>query len=136
MGEKPLVEGLTVDSFEFIKGLDKLNSHPSLAAWYFYEDANDWRLIIAGPYFDQYLPKQEALAYQRVSEAISQNNLQSLSISLVKVIRTDDALSKALGFLVGTPPDGLVQASFTDTTLNGIFIKEMIILRSAINFKK
>lgn len=132
MGEKPLVEGLISDSIELVKNLDNVGATPGLAAWYFYEDADDWRLIIAGSYFDQYLPKQEALAYQRVSEAISQSDLQSLSISLVKLIRTDDPLSKALSFLIGTSPDGLVQASFTDTTLNGIFIKEMLILRSAV----
>ncbi|MFQ2706695.1 hypothetical protein ACK3ZA_07430 [Aeromonas caviae] len=133
MGEKPLVDGLIFDSFAFILGLDALDSSPSLAVWYFYEDADDWRLIIAGPNFDKFLPKQEALAYQKVSEAISHSNLQSLSISLVKLIRTDDALSKALGFLVGTPPDGFTRASFTNTSLNGIFIKEMIVLRSALN---
>jgi hypothetical protein len=132
MGEKPLVESLITDSIELIKGLDTLDSNPALVAWYYYEDAGDWRLIIAGSFFDQYLPKQETLAYQKVSEAISNVDLQSLSISLIKLVRTDDALPKAMSFLLGTPPDGLVQASFTDTTLNGIFIKEMLILRSAV----
>lgn len=135
MGEKPLVESLITDSIELIKGLDKLGSNPDLAAWYFYEDAGDWRLIFAGSYFDQYLPKQEALAYQKVLEAISNKELQSLSISLIKLVRTDDALPKAMSFLIGTPPDGFVQASFVDTTLNGIFIKEMLILRSAVKRK-
>jgi hypothetical protein len=132
MGEKPLVEGLITDSTELLKSLDKLESKPGLAAWYFYEDAGDWRLVIAGEYFDQFLPKQEAIAYQRISEAISKAELRSLSISLIKLIRTDDPLAQAISFLIGTPPDGVMQASFTDTTLNGIFIKEMLILRSAL----
>lgn len=132
MGEKPLVEGLITDSLALIKSLDLLESKPGLAAWYFYEDACDWRLVIAGDYFDKFLPKQEAIAYQRVSEAISKAELKSLSISLVKLIQTDDPLAKAISFMIGTPPDGVMQASFTDTTLNGIFIKEMLILRSAL----
>lgn len=132
MGEKSLVEGLITDSIQLIKNLDQSESNPSLVVWYFYDDADEWRLLIAGPTFDQLLPKQEALAYQKISEAISSSDLQSLSISLVKVIRSSDALPKALSFLVGTPSDGIIQASFTDTTLNGIFIKEMVLLRSAV----
>lgn len=132
MGEKPLVEGLIADAIELIKELDERGLSPRLAAWYFYEDAGDWRLIIASKEFDQYLQKQEALPYQKISEAISKRDLQSLSISLVKIVKTDDALPKAIGFLIETPDKGFVQASFTDTTLNGIFIKEMLIIRSAI----
>jgi len=99
--------------------------------WYFYEDADEWRLLIAGPELDKLLPKNEALAYQKISEAISSSDLQSLSISLIKIVETKSALPKSIGFLVGTPADGIIQAIFTDTTINGIFIKEMVILRSA-----
>ncbi len=131
MGEKALVEGLIIDSIDLIKKLDEHGSKPSLAAWYYYEDAEEWRLIIAGSYFDKLLPKQEAIAYQKISEAISESDIQSLSISLVKVIETSNALAGAIGFLMRTNPDGIVQANFTNTTINGIFLKEMIILRSA-----
>lgn len=88
---------------------------------------------MAGTTFDRHLPKEEAIAYQRVAEVISDKELRSLSISRVKLIKTDDALSKALSFLMGAPADGIVQVSFTDTTPSGIFIKEMLIMRSAIN---
>lgn len=133
MGEKSLVEGLITDSIQLVKNLDQSKNNPSLVVWYFYEDADEWRLLIAGQTFDQLLPKKEALAYQTISESISSSDLQSLSISLVKLVRSDDPLPKALGFLVGTPPDGIIQAQFTDTTLNGIFIKEIIIIRSHKN---
>jgi len=132
MGEKTLVEGLISDSIELVKTLDKLKNNPSFVVWYFYEDAEEWRLLMAGPTFDKYLPKQEALAYQKISEAISSSDLQSVSISLVKVIRSDDELPKSLSFLVGTPSNSIVQAQFSNTTLNGIFIKEMVVIRSAI----
>jgi hypothetical protein len=36
-----------------------------------------------------------------------------------------------LGFLMKTGPDNFVKGNFSDTTLNGIFIKDMVILRSA-----
>ena len=131
MGEKALVEGLVTDAIELTKTLDHSGANPALVAWYFYEDADEWRLLIAGPVFDKYLPKNEALAYQKISEAIASSDVQSLSISLVKIVQSNSALPKAIGFLIGTPPDGIVQANFSDTTLNGIFIKDMVILRSA-----
>ncbi len=131
MGEKALVEGLVTDAIELIKSLDQSGANPVLAAWYFYEDADEWRLLIAGPEFDKFLPKNEALAYKVISEAIASSDVQSLSISLVKIVESNSALPKAIGFLIGTTPDGIVQANFSDTTLNGIFIKDMVILRSA-----
>jgi hypothetical protein len=131
MGEKALVESLLEDSIALVRALDASEAAPKLAAWYFYEDAGEWRLLIAGETFDQLLPKKEALAYQKISEAISSAGLQSLSISLVKLIQSSEALPKALRFLIGTPPDGMAQAHFSDTTLNGIFIKEMVVLRSS-----
>jgi len=131
MGEKALVEGLVTDAIELVKSLDHSGANPALVAWYFYEDADEWRLLIAGPEFDKYLPKNEALAYQKISEAISSSDVQSLSISLVKVVESNSALPKAIGSIIGTPPDGIIQANFSDTTLNGIFIKDMVILRSA-----
>ena len=132
MGEKTLVEGLITESITLVKHLDKSGKNPEFAAWYYYEDAVEWRLLLSGSYFDQYLPNQEAIAYQKISESISASDLHSLSISLVKIIETKGSLPQALSFLVGTPEKGIIQANFTDTTLNGIFIKDMIVLRSAI----
>lgn len=132
MGEKTLVEGLVADSITLVKNLDESGNSPEFAVWYYYEDADEWRLLLSGRFFDQYLPKQEAIAYQKISESISASDLPSLSISLVKIVDTKSPLPQALSFLVGTPDKGIIQANFTDTTLNGIFIKEMIVLRSAI----
>lgn len=131
MGEKALVEGLVTDTIELTKKLDQDGVNPTFVVWYFYEDADEWRLLIGGPELDKFLPKSEALAYQKISEAISAIDLPSLSISLIKVVETSGPLPQAVGFLVGTPSNGLVQASFSDTTINGIFVKEMLIVRSA-----
>ena len=131
MAENTLVEGLWADSVELIKKLDEGEYSPTLAVWYFYADAEQWRLLIGGPAYDALLPKQEPLAYQRISEAISSCDLTTLSISLVKLVKLDAPLAKALKFLVGTGEKGLVQATFSNTTLNGIFIKDMVVMRSA-----
>jgi hypothetical protein len=131
MGDKALVESQVVDAIALTKELDSEGASPTLSVWYFYDDAAEWRLIIAGPTFDALLPKQEPVAYRKVVEAMAATSLSSLAISDLKLVRTDNPLPEALRRLVGTGPNGIARAHFTDTSLNGIFIKEMIILRSA-----
>lgn len=132
MGEKALVESQVADAIALIQKLDSEGSAPTLAVWYYYDDAAEWRLLIAGPMFDALLPKQESLAYRKVAEAMAATTLSSLTLSEVKIIHSKSALPQALRLLIGTDPNGIVRAHFSDTTLNGIFIKEMIVLRSAL----
>lgn len=131
MGEKTLVESHINDSIELIKQLDSCGYQPTLAVWYYYDDADEWRFIIAGEKFDQYLPKQEPLAYRAIADAINEKDLSSINISEIKIMKSDEPLTKTMKLLVGTDPTGIIMAYFNNTTINGIFIKEMIILRSA-----
>ena len=130
MGEKTLVESQIADSVALIQKLDSRGDTATMAVWYFYDDADEWRFLIAGPSFDALLPKQEPVAYRKIAEAMTASNLSSLTISEIKVVESQSALPKAIRLIVRTDPKGIVRAHFTDTTLNGIFIKEMIILRS------
>ncbi len=131
MGKETLVEGRIVDAVRLIQKLDEEGKSPTFAIWYLYEDVDEWRLVIAGPAFDLFLPKNEDVAYMKLIEAMTSLPLSSLSVSDLKLIRTDAALPQALRVLIRTPSTGTVRAQFSDTTLNGIFVKEMIILRSA-----
>lgn len=131
MAETALVEGLIEDSIKLVNKLDEGDFKPSKVIWYYYEDVDAWRLIISGSEFHKLLPKQEPHAYKIIAEAINAKELPSLSVSEVKLMKGDDPLLGTLGFLVGTGPDNIIRANFSDTTLNGIFIKDMIILRSA-----
>ena len=47
MGEKALVESLISDAVALITKLDETGTSPTFAAWYYYADADDWRLLIA-----------------------------------------------------------------------------------------
>jgi hypothetical protein len=131
MGEKALVESQVADAARLLAALDAAGAPPTLAAWYFYEDIDEWRLIIAGPTYDALLPKQEPVAYKKLAETLSAAALGSISISDLKLLQTSSPLVQALRFLVRTPPNAATRAHFTNTTLNGIFMKEMIIMRSA-----
>jgi hypothetical protein len=132
MGEEALVTSQIADAAALVKELDSRGMSPSFVAWYYYDDAGEWRLLVAGSAFDQLLPKQEAVAYRRIVEAVSKLSLPSLTLSDVKLLRSDSTLTQALRGLIGTPDNAVSQVHFTNTTLNGIFIKDMIVMRSAL----
>src|SRR5713101_1306834 len=117
MGETALVEGKVTDAIQLIQKLDASGDGPSMAIWYFYDDADEWRLLIAGPTFDVFLPKQEAVAYRKLVEAIASLSLASLSVSDLKLLETKAPLAQSLRHLISTGPKGIVRAYFTNTTL-------------------
>jgi hypothetical protein len=131
MAEEALVESSVTDSVKLVEELDKQGNTPSNVLWYFFSDAEVWRLVVAGPSFDPLLPRDESGAYQEVAKAIERANLTSLSIADVKLVRTDDPVLVATKFVIKTPADGIVRAHFRDNTFNGIFVKEMLVLRAA-----
>ena len=75
--------------------------------------------------------EDEGQAYQKLAKAIGAAKLDSLTIADVKLVRTDDAVLVATKFVIRTPPDRLVRAHFRDSIFNGIFVKEMLVMRAA-----
>jgi hypothetical protein len=133
MGENALVESQITDAIALIQRLDSQGDAPTLAAWYYYDDAAEWHLLIGGPTFDTLLKnrQQQPLAYRKIAEAMAQITPSALTMSDIKIVDSQAALPRAIRLLIGTAPNGIVRAHFTDNMLNGIFIKEMIVLRSA-----
>lgn len=131
MAEEALVESNVTDSVKLVEQLDKQGDTPSNVLWNFFSDAEVWRLLVAGRTFDSLLPREESQAYQKIAKAIGSAKLTSLSIADVKLVRTDDSLLVATKLVIKTPADGVVRAHFRDNTFNGIFVKEMLVLRAA-----
>ena len=131
MAEETLVESLVKDSVEFVKALDIQGDRPTNVLWYYYTDADEWRLLVAGPAFDALLPKDEKQAYQKVAKAIGKAAVDTLTIADVKLARTDDHVLTATRSLFHTPQSAIVRAHFRDNTINGLFVKEMLVLRAA-----
>jgi hypothetical protein len=119
------------DSVRFVQELDSHGDGPSNALWYYLSDAEEWRLLVAGPTFDRLLPAQEGLAYEAAAKAIVSARVDSLAIAQVKLVRTDDPLLVATRFVIRTPERGVVRAHFRGNTFNGVFVKEMLVLRAA-----
>jgi hypothetical protein len=131
MGEKALVESQVTDALRFLEKLDAEGTRPTLVAWYYYDDVDQWRLLVAGPSFDKLLSSEkEAIAYGKLVEAMASLSSSSLTLSDLKLVSTMSPLPQALRSLIRTGPIGGTRAYFSNTTLNGIFMKEMIILRS------
>jgi hypothetical protein len=131
VAEEALVESLVGDSVKLVEELDKRGDGPTNALWYFFSDAEEWRFLVAGPSFDSLLPRDEGSAYEKVAQAIAKASLDSLTIADVKLLRTNDSLLVATKFVLKTTPYALVRAHFRDNTFNGIFVKEMLVLRAA-----
>jgi len=131
MDQETLVEERISDAVALVKALEELGDKPSAAVWYYFADARQWRLLLAGEAFDALLPKGEAQAYLKIAAGLRKSGVSTLSIGEVKVVRTDDPLLKAGRILLRTGPDALVRAHFRDNSINGIFIKDMLVLRSA-----
>ena len=131
MVEETLVESQIADSIVLVTGLEDQGDKPSVVVWYYFPDAQEWRLLIGGPTFDALLPNQESLAYQKIVEALNKADVQTLNIGEVKVVRTDMPLIRALKLLIGTRSDAIVRAHFKDNSVDRIFIKEMLVLRSS-----
>jgi len=126
-----LVESLVQDSIKLVAALDQQGDALTNALWYYFSDAEEWRFLVAGSTFDRLLPKEELQAYERVAKAIANSNVDSISIANVKLVRTDDPVLVATRFVVKTAPNGVVRAHFRDNVFNGIFVKEMLVLRAA-----
>jgi hypothetical protein len=131
MDQEALVEGKVADSIELVTHLDSNQLKPTFAAWYYYDDANEWRFILAIPSLDAIVEKQEAIAYRKVVEAINALSLTALAVSDLKLLKTTAKLPSSLRMLIGTGPDGISRIHCKDNMLNGLFVKEVLILRSA-----
>lgn len=131
MAEKTLVDSQLADSQALLRSLDETALRPAVAAWYYYEDIDDWRFILCSKELDSFLPGKEALAYKAVGEHLAKLN-SGLSVSDIKFLATKAPLISALGFIVGTDPNGITNVHLSNTTLNGIFLKEAVILRSVL----
>ncbi len=131
MAEEALVESLISEAGQLVKKLDELGDRPTNVLWYYFSDAEEWRLLIAGESFDRLLPIEERQAYQKIGRALSGADLRSLTIADVKLVRTNDPLIVATKPVAQTSPTAVARIHFRDNTFNGIFVKEMLVLRAS-----
>lgn len=130
MGEESLVSEQESETFKFLDILDAGKYKPSMVIWHFFVDENRWRLLLAGPSFDKLLPKEQFQGYMKISEALAKANVQSLSVSDIELTRTDYPIFNVARTLINTGPDGRLRAHFKDNWISGIYVKDMVVIRS------
>lgn len=131
MAEEALVESLVADSLEVVRQLDARHDGPTNVVWYLDADAEQWFLLLAGPSLDQHLPRDATRAYRRIAEAVLSAQVNTLTVADVKLIRTDDPLLNATKSVIKTAPTATTRAHYRNNMFNGIFVKEMMVLRAA-----
>ena len=131
MGANLLVDGLIEDTKLLIKNLDKLKRSCSLVVWYYYPDSTEWKLLLAGKWLDDLLPNQEAIAYQKIAQTINELSLRNLLVSHVRLLRHNNMLIDAIATITTKDFHTLTPMHLTSNSLNGIYIDEMLIMRSS-----
>lgn len=123
MDKESLVESLIDESVNLIQFLDKEDCGVRAALWHYYNEVGAWKLILSS---DKFAPKSQREFYLVVAKVINKNNLK-LSVSDIKLVSMGDAIIQALSMLVHVSDFG--RARFSQSTFNGIYIEDAIVLR-------
>lgn len=112
---------------EFIRILDEASFPVTGAAWIFFPDVEEWRLVIRTPKAEKNL--QQALL--EIAVALdSQGDLRKrLDLSRVKLVPPKDRMLAAMGSVVRA--DGLSTIRFSRNIVNGVLIDDALIYRLA-----
>lgn len=112
---------------ELIRILDEASFPVTGAAWIFFPDVEEWRLVIRTPKAEKNL--QQALL--EIAVALdSQGDLRKrLDLSRVKLVPPKDKMLAAMGSVVRA--DGLSTIRFSRNIVNGVLIDDALIYRLA-----
>lgn len=112
---------------EFIKILDETNFPITGAAWIYFPDVEEWRLIVRTPRAEKDL--QGAL--RQVAAALDEKgDLRTrIDLSRVKLVPPKDKMLAAMGSVVRA--EGISTVRFTRNVINGVLIDDALIYRLA-----
>jgi hypothetical protein len=112
---------------ELIRALDGANFPVTAAAWIYYADVGEWRLVIRTPRAEKDLQS----AYLDVAIAMDKKgDLRSrLDLSRVRLVPPNDRLLQAMGTALRV--EGLGNVRFTQNVINGIYIDDAVVYRLA-----
>jgi hypothetical protein len=127
MAETALVNDDVEAGLELVRLLDEKRFPVTAAAWIYFPDAEEWRLVIRTPQAAKNLQQ----AYLDVARAMdAKGNLRTrLDLSRVKLVPPTDRMLEALGGVIKAP--GLGSIRFRRNVINGIYIDDALIYRLA-----
>ena len=110
-----------------IKKLDDSRFLVTAAFWYYFPEAEQWRLVIASPTVDS---QGRRAAYAEIHKIQKGRgvHLPLLSVSEITALSPRDPLVKLLSSAIRTGP-GLSGIAFSRNVVNGVYIEDAYIYR-------
>jgi hypothetical protein len=127
MAEVTLVDSDVRAGTEFVKLLDNAKFPFTGAAWLFYPDVSEWRLVVRTPKAEKDL--QGALREVAAAMDKAGDLRQRLDLSRIKLVPPSDSMMNAIGMMIRA--DGVNTIRFSKNVINGIFIDDALIYRLA-----
>ncbi|MGQ0683383.1 hypothetical protein [Bradyrhizobium sp.] len=112
---------------ELVRILDEANFPVTGAAWIFFPDVEEWRLIIRTPKAEKNL--QQALLEMAVALDERGDLRRRLDLARVKLVPPKDKVLAAMGSIVRA--EGLSAIRFSRNVINGVLIDDALIYRLA-----
>jgi hypothetical protein len=106
--------------------LDEIEFDVKAALWFYMQDSEEWRLIIASPIVDKDGPKK---AYEKVQSQLQElNGRYKLSLRNIALVSPSDNLIKVLKSAIRTGKK-ISHIRFTRNVINSVFIEDAYIYR-------
>ncbi|TAI63001.1 hypothetical protein [Bradyrhizobium sp. Leo170] len=112
---------------ELVRILDEAKFPVTGAAWIFFPDVGEWRLVIRTPKAEKNL--QQALLEIAVALDNRGDLRKRLDLSRVKVVPPKDKMLAAMGSVVRV--DGISTVRFSRNVIDGVLIDDALIYRLA-----
>jgi hypothetical protein len=127
MAAAVLVESDVEMGRELLRILDETKFPVTAAAWIFFPDIEEWRLVIRTPKAERNL--QQALLELAVSLDQRGDLRKRLDLSRVKLVPPEDKMLAAMGSVVRV--EGTSNIRFSRNVINGVLIDDALIYRLA-----
>jgi hypothetical protein len=112
---------------ELLQILDEIKFPVTGAAWIFFPDIEEWRLVIRTPKAEQHL--QQALLELAIALDQRGDLRKRLDLSRVKLVPPNDKMLAAMGKFVKV--DGTSNIRFSRNVIDGVLIDDALIYRLA-----
>jgi hypothetical protein len=127
MAAAPLVDADIEMGRELVRILDGAKFPVTAAAWIFFPDIDEWRLVIRTPKAEKNLLE----AFGQVARILDEKGdlRKRIDLTRVKLVPPTDRMLDAIGKAVRV--DGLSTIRFGRNVINGIYIDDALIYRLA-----
>lgn len=126
MVTKILTDEKIVAGGELVREADALNMNITAALWFYFQEQEDWKLMISINGLDKIGPKS---TYNKLQKLIAKTNIKEhISLSEIALVKPKSPLINLLKMAVRTGP-GISGIRFTGNVINGQLIPDAHIYR-------